>query len=293
MNRPVELQPLRLADKDFWCRTGWYQSSQIKRDQSAPMPHIHDCYEVYLNISGGALFLINGKMYAVESGDIIIVRPGQMHVCIVQNSCMYEEYCFWFLPRRTTALLDFADREDMHCHIRFQQSEREKLISIFSQLYAAECMEREIQRTACVYELLAILNDPAEPERVSVPGQLPKAFQQVLTYINNQFAQISTVQEITDHFYISTATLTRWFRENLQISPKDYLNTRRLAYSKELLKQRLSVTETCDMAGFPNCSRFIAVFKKTFGITPLQYQKQMIKQDIYIEALWCGKNDIV
>lgn len=273
MNISIDLKELTLADRDFLCCSEHYHVVPALPHPTTPEPHIHDCYEVYLNISGDISFLVGDRLYAVESGDIIIARPGEMHVCVVQSPCDYESYCFWFFPRRPTPLSAFADGPDMHHHIRFQESDRIRLKDMVRRLFRAEKEGREMERTAWVYQLLAMLNHGPAPEQVSIPAPLPEPMQQVLTYINNHFMNLRTVAEIADHFYISTATLNRWFHTHLRITPKDYLDTRRLSYSKQLLNQGLSVTDTSDAAGFPNCSRFIAVFKKAFGITPLQYQK--------------------
>ena len=274
MNIPIGLKELTLADRDFLCCSEHYQNDFAKPHPTTPAPHIHDCYEIYLNISGDISFLVGDRLYAVESGDIIISRPGEMHVCVVQSPCVYESYCFWFLPQHPTPLSAFADGADIHHHIRFQEADRAKLKDTIRRLHEAESGGREMERTAWIYQLLAMLNDGPTPEQVSIPAPLPAPMQQVLTYINNHFMELRTVEEIAGHFYISTATLNRWFHSHLRITPKGYLDTRRLSYSKQLLNQGLSVTDTCDAAGFPNCSRFIAVFKKAFGVTPLQYQKQ-------------------
>jgi AraC-like DNA-binding protein len=163
----------------------------------------------------------------------------------------------------------------MHHHIRFQESDRARLMEIIQRLHQAESEGNELERTAWVYHLLGMLNGAPEPELVSVSAPLPEKFQEVLTYINRSFPDIHTVSDIADHFFISTATLTRWFREYLQITPKNYLAARRLTYSKDLLDRGLSVTEVSSTAGFSSCSHFICAFRQIFGTTPLQYQKSL------------------
>ena len=47
----------------------------------------------------------------------------------------------------------------------------------------------------------------------------------------------------------------------------------RLAHAKRCLAGGLPVQEAAARSGFSDCSRFIAVFKRQFGRTPLQFQK--------------------
>ena len=274
MNYPIPLHPLSLADRSFLCCSKHYLKPNALPASTTPTPHIHDCYEIYINFSGDVSFLVNDRIYAVESGDIIIARPREMHVALVHSPCVYESYCFWFLPASPSPLSAFADRESMHHHLRFPKDLRDQLKELVVRLYQAEAAHNELERTAWTYHLLALLNSPAIPEQFSIPAALPETLQQVLSYINLHFADIRTVEEVAAHFYISTATLTRWFRSHLHVTPKAYLEIRRLSSAKALLIQGNSVTQTAISSGFPNCSRFIAVFRQAFGITPLQYQKQ-------------------
>ena len=95
MNVPIPLQPLILADPDIHCSCGVYRNENAAPKSAFPQPHSHDCYEIYINISGDVSFLVNDKLYAVQSGDLIVARPGEMHVSIVQSPCMYESFCFY------------------------------------------------------------------------------------------------------------------------------------------------------------------------------------------------------
>jgi len=274
MSEYIPLRPLLLADRHFLCCCKHFFVPDAFPDRSFPAPHIHDCYEVYVNFSGDISFLVNDQVYAIESGDIIIARPHEMHVGFIHSPCLYESYCFWFLPMEPTPLSAFADGASIHHHLRFSKELRTQLKELIVRLHHAETAGSELERTAWTYQLLSLLNSPATPEQISIPAALPETLQQVLSHINLHFTQINTVTEIAGQFFVSTATLTRWFRDYLHISPKVYLEARRLSFSKSLLVQGLSVTETAIRAGFSTCSRFIAAFKNAFGITPLQYQKQ-------------------
>jgi len=280
VNVLIPLTPLVLADHNLLCSAEHYYVEHATPSTSSPRPHTHDCYEVYINISGDVSFLVNDKLYAVQSGDLILSRPGEMHVRVIQSPCSYETYCFWFYHTQSTPLSAFADDIHMHHHVRFPEAVREHLKDIMRHIYQAERENNEIERTAWAYHLFAVLNGTTEPEQVSVPAPLPEKLQQILTYINNRFPELRTTEDIAKQFYISTATMNRWFREYLRISPKNYLESRRLAYSKHLLSRDLSVTEVSSMAGFTGCSRFIFVFRRSFGITPLQYQKSLHGHDV-------------
>ena len=41
--------------------------------------HIHDYCEVYFNVSGNVSFAVENKVYPVNTGDIIISKPNEIH----------------------------------------------------------------------------------------------------------------------------------------------------------------------------------------------------------------------
>ena len=79
------------------------------------------------------------------------------------------------------------------------------------------------------------------------------------------------ISSITPH--TSVNTLERHFRASLGITPCEFLRIRRLTKARELLGKGLSVQETSDACGFSDYSHFIALFRRRFGITPLQYRR--------------------
>ena len=58
----------------------------------------------------------------------------------------------------------------------------------------------------------------------------------------------------------------------MHLSPKEFLEAKKLSYAKALLESGKSVTDVYTQVGFGDCSHFIAVFKKRFGETPFRYK---------------------
>ncbi|WDD96767.1 helix-turn-helix transcriptional regulator [Thalassomonas actiniarum] len=63
--------------------------------------------------------------------------------------------------------------------------------------------------------------------------------------------------------------LTQLFQKNFT----QYLGQYRLARALPLLKTGLQIVLICDMVGFSSPSYFAKCFKKTYGITPKQFQQ--------------------
>lgn len=231
--------------------------------------HIHSCYELYVNVAGDVFFLVNDHIYPLSEGGVVFIRPNDVHVCVFPQDGEYEHYCLW-IDDGEDVLFEhvYAETYEPLFLFPFQKFQRLKgLLSILENEGQAELL-----KTAAFFEILALLNDSEREEKVSVSTQVSEQMQQVLLYMNTDFLEIQSIQEVCDRFYISQATLSRWFQKYAGVSPRTFLESKRLAYAKQLLNKGDTVTQAASKAGFSDCSHFIRVFKKKFGDTPKAYQ---------------------
>lgn len=231
--------------------------------------HIHDCFEVYINISGDVSFFVKNHIYPIERGDIIFTRPNEFHRCIYNKSCVHEHFCLWF---------DMGTQGDSINELitgkinRISPSEQNRG-KIISTLYSfRDAGDNKLNATVCLLNLLSVLTEEICNFSSESRQEIPKDLQLILDYINSSFPEITNVNELYDKFFISAATLNRWFMKYLRMPPKTYVKYVKLANAKRLLSEGKSVTSVCFECGYSDCSHFISVFKNSFGITPLQYK---------------------
>lgn len=242
----------------------------VSNDSYEPS-HIHSYYEIYVNLSGDVAFLHDRQIYAVQSGDVIISRPGDMHYCIYRSTCQHEYYCLWFEESGSSdTLKDFMKKDTFRGAVRLADSDRAEL---FRLLKAMENAKRDggIINTLQFLQLLALLSGQSEPITKMAPS-FSRRMDTVLMYIDAHLAEIRCSKEIADAAFISEATLNRLFREELHISVHRFIEAKRLLRAEILLKNGYSVTDACFSVGFSDCSRFIARFKEKFGTTPHKYK---------------------
>jgi|GEM_PF-534407 len=79
---------------------------------------------------------------------------------------------------------------------------------------------------------------------------------------------------IADEMGMNSAYLGRMFRQSLNMSISDYINHVRVQHAAHLLTATtLSVESIAAKVGFSNSKYFFVVFKKIYGLTPLQYRR--------------------
>ena len=237
--------------------------------------HTHDEYEIYLNLSGDVEFMVENRVYPIRPGSVIITRPNEFHHCIYRDRTTVHRH-FWILfsdPRVGTeeALLRrFDAREagsDNLVDLEGSAFERVKEIC-FAML---EAQESAAERYRCFFELIACI------ERGGMAGgeiELSEDVRAALKYMEENIAFPMTMTDVAAAAHVSLNTLERHFFAAIHATPSEFLKQRRLSQAQVLLRSGASVQEAAQRSGFGDCSHFIALFRRAWGMTPLQYKKQ-------------------
>ena len=99
--------------------------------------------------------------------------------------------------------------------------------------------------------------------------------QMMMQYIQLNYTQDISLEDIADHVGISKSTVLNLFRDHLHITPINYLINYRLNEAALLLTNTEKKIHTVSgEAGFHNVDYFCRVFKKHYHITPTEYRKK-------------------
>lgn len=97
----------------------------------------------------------------------------------------------------------------------------------------------------------------------------------VVDYIKNNLHQKLSIDAIAKLAYVSKSNFFKMFKEELGISPNEFIIQERIKKAKELLLfHHNSVSEVAYNTGFSDTNYFIRVFKQMEGVTPKIFQSQ-------------------
>lgn len=242
-------------------------------DKVTPL-HIHKELEIILNVSADISFLVNGILYPLKGGDVIISKPNDVHVCVYNTRKVQEMFILWLNEKDHPDLFNEFYTKDFSHKVTFSTETKIQIISLFEKLNLLFLKNNnDIEKSSLLLNILSIIKNGNKKE--DLKKLIPDNFQKILDSINRNFYNLYSVKEILEKNYISYSTLNRFFNNYLNVSPKEYLDSVKLANAVKLLERNYSVNDACFMSGFTDCSRFICVFKKRFGITPFNYKKRV------------------
>ena len=236
--------------------------------------HIHSCYEIYVNIAGDVSFFHNQKIYDVSPCDVIFSRPGDIHYCIYHSSCLHDHYCIWF-EDSSGALDEYIRRLAVPPAVCLPPAQKEQLLTLLCELESLTL--DPLLKLAKLIELLSLFGS-GSPIRTDAVAGRPRKVQDILSYMDAHYKEIGTSKDVAKTFFVSESTLNRLFRRYVGMTVSQIIDARRLSNAERLLRDGASVTDACFLSGFTDCSRFIALFRKTFGVTPLRYKQAIYKK---------------
>ena len=220
--------------------------------------------------------VVENRLYSLQDGDVIVSKPNEVHNCVLNSDSVHKHLCFWFDVASEFLFSDFlAYGMGEGNLISPRGADRKRLLGIYHKICQAGEEENAHRQLYLALEMLDILRSNLEKHAEMLP--MPKLLRSILDDINENFVSIQDLTYFTERYYISASTLNRMFQTHLGTSPKLYLEAKKLAYSRILLKEGKRVLEASVCAGFPNCSNYIRLFKKRFHITPTEYKNGEIK----------------
>lgn len=259
------------------CRIG-ISVSHVDIDAESPLnhneSHIHKECEIYLNLSGDVSFEVENRIYPISRGSAIITRPYEYHHCIYRSNRRHEHYWITFSVEKSEDFLKmFFGREKGRDNlIQLTPTQLEALLAVLERLLDNKIDPLQL-RIDCL-QLFAILYAGRREKPAGCLEDLPRDVADALRFMDGHLAEDVDIEMIASSGNVSVNTLERHFKAALGVSPSVMLRKKRLIASMEHLRSGESVTEAALRSGFPDYSNYIQLFRKQFGLTPLQYKKK-------------------
>ena len=87
-----------------------------------------------------------------------------------------------------------------------------------------------------------------------------------------------TIAELCQKFSMSRSSLQILFKENMDISPKKYINEMKLEKSRQMIcENKYTISEIALMLGFNSIHYFSRAFTQKYHMAPSEYSKTLYK----------------
>ena len=248
--------------------------------------HYHDFYEIFFFIDGDVDYWIDGSLYRLAPGDILLIHPTELHKPVPATKIeRYERIVLWinknYISEIENGILEGCFDKELPTYskvLRLPKDKKEQLFTLAHTL-CEEYNGKEFAGEVCAYSLLLQIlvqinralhsNSPVDSKNFSTPTLISD----ILSYINDHYAEKLTLDSIANHFFVSKYYLSHEFKAAVSTSLYRYIIMKRLNAAYTLLVEGYSANEACVMCGFGNYSVFFRAFKAEFGISPKECSK--------------------
>lgn len=255
-------------------------------------PNQHENYEMVYMKKGMAVFEIAGQPVSLGPNDIIIIKPGQPHKFMVksESGCEFIVLNFMFQGQMEGSVshvpvgdfLNFVSGKESGTFISLKVSQKNEIIVLLNRILKerqSDDIGSSLLERLMVLELFVYISRALKMEwENSIKNRSPKVKELIhvaVNYIKNNYERDIALADIAKFVFLSPSYFTRAFKEEMGISPINYLLQVRVERAKELLVEtQMKISDIAMSVGFANQQRFNEIFKKYGKMTPLQYRKQ-------------------
>lgn len=243
--------------------------------------HQHEHYELLFHIAGNVTFYACGNDYSLYPGDIMLIRPGELHRQVFEGEHGFDMMTVLVNPSFVEKLSTkqpnvngffeiVSERNSIHIHPDKDRSDSIK--SAVTKLERAYNSSKGILKYDYFIEFIFMLNSlfTDSDSRLSVLRSNPK-ISSILDFIDNNLNHDLSLDVIADKFFISKYHLLREFTKYTGCTLHQYILQERLAMAKKLIDNGHTLDMVYKKCGFDSYSTFCNAFKKRFGIAPKKY----------------------
>ncbi len=238
--------------------------------------HAHPFCEILFVLSGKGETSVNGKVYPIEKGDIVIYNPQTVHEESTTGVAGIEMAFFGITNFQVSGLpADHLIDKDASPVIHTKK-DMEKFDFYFRSLVEEVYADKQYGELIAKYWARLILLGILRLSNISEAKFVTNAiFTRIHQYLSHHFTEIESMDQICDELKISKYYLSHVFKNYMGIPPMQYITTRRISYAKKLLQETdLTATAVGEECGYKDHVLFFKAFKKLEGITPIAYRRQ-------------------
>lgn len=257
----------------------------FRTNESYVPAHWHSALEITYLIDGQAHITVEGTPHTMIAGEFIAVDAGKIHeyrcsgdyrqvVIHIDteyiSSFMENQRNFQIICDRTELT---EDRVSTYLGICDALSELVHHYTSHPYGYRIQCESLVLH---ILFELISRFSIQLYRSDLPEPSKDQRRIREIVSYISENYDKPISLEEISDHFGLSSEYFSRLFTQKIGIPFKKHLNQVRLSHIyHDLCSSDAPIMEIVDKHGFTNYKLFNRMFKEIYGATPREVRRRI------------------
>lgn len=256
-----------------------FVNEKYHKDHSQLMHRHDDVLELLYIMHGDGQYIVNGKVYPIQPGNLIICNAGVMHGEAPYLKHCAESYCLVLKDLSLPELPPNTLSKPSDPPVYYFSEDRSAVEHIILALDEQRTQSPEFS-SVCNLLANALLNlvyvkiVSRKKTGTLIQKNNEEFIQNILQFLDEHYQESISLQKLGKEFHISPSHLSHIFKTEIGLPPMKYLMNRKIGESQNLLMNTsLPISEISDSLGFNDNGHFSRTFKKYIGVTPSEYRQ--------------------
>lgn len=232
--------------------------------------HMHKDLEAIYVRHGQAMAYADKNSYRLNSGDLFITFPNQIHYYETLKDG--EFLVLIFSPNILHEIA--AEVSGSIPDTNFFPAGDGEIEALFDKIYTARATAGKYTDVALcgyIHLLMSMLLPRVTLKTVSV--EKSSAFYSVIDFCTHNFQENITLDTVADRLHLSKYYISHLINRKIHQNFNEYINNLRIGEACNLLKEtNLKITDISENVGFGTIRSFNRAFKQIMGVSPAEYR---------------------
>lgn len=239
-------------------------------------PAIRPNYLLHVCLGGKGKYHVNNHVYQINAGDAFLIVPNVVTYYQADQENPWTYLWISFDGSKTKQYLKRCNLDDNNLviHCDYIDELRELIISMLAHNKLSYSNELFIQGQ--LYTFFSYLAKSANiTYKDNVTSNYNHYVDKAIEYIQNNYQEMVTVNEIADYLSINRSYLTTLFKKHLHLSPQEFLLKYRMMKAEDfLIDTNLTINQIAFSCGYSNQLSFSKAFSNYHQMSPRDYRKK-------------------
>lgn len=246
--------------------------------------HAHeDLVEIIFIVHGQVKYLIEDTEYEIKKGELIVINSNVLHDETIVRNSGFKSYCLALKGVNLSAnqpdkLLPEGVSPVIQTNESFFEI-KELFEMLLSHVQEGTQSSNLIAKGVCHTIVTLIFYGLIENNQRQQCEQKNKKKKDIITkmkqFVDMNFTENLTLSEIAESVHSNQYYIAHLFKDELGISPGQYIIRRRIGEAQTLLLTTdKSISYIASSVGYDSVQQFNTLFKRKVGLSPSAYRKE-------------------
>ena len=241
--------------------------------------HTHDVCEILFFKKGNVSGIIDATAYKSTKYGLLIFRANTPHRIQIEDNTEYERYDIIFDEKLLANKIFFKLPKDVNfinCNGNNYIIDAFKKLDYYYEHFTGNDLKILITNLIeeILFNLSLLANNDFNNHLITTHPVIGRA----IDYINSHYTEDIKIENISKHLGVTKSHLHHLFMENLLISPKKFINIKRLSKAQSLIRMGEPPSNVYLTCGFNEYTTFFRSYVSYFGHRPSEENKMPIER---------------